>query len=286
MPNLKDLLKKYLNEKEIALAPRSFDIIGNREKAVAIVQIPEELESKKKLIAELITKLNKNVKTVLRKLSGRVGKYRLNRFEILLGNSNTEVIHKEFGYYLKLDPTKVFFSPREATERQRVASQVQPGEKVLVMFSGVAPYIVAIVKKQPSVEKVYGIDINPDAHRYALENARMNKISHKVILVNGDVREVMPKMKEKFDRIVMPLSREGYMYLDLAFDKIKNGGIIHFYYAPAPEEDLFSKAEEIVRKVAKEKGKDVEIIHKVRVLPYGSRSWKICLDIKVFDRTS
>jgi len=281
MANLKDLLKKYLTEKELAIAPRSFDIIGNKEKAVAIVQIPEELEDKKRLIAEIITKLNKNVKTVLRKLSGRKGKYRLYRFELLLGDPNTEVIHKEFNYYLKLDPQKVFFSPREAKERQRIASQVKPKEKVLIMFSGVAPYLTAIIKKQPNVEKVYGIEINPEAHKYALENIRINKVSHKVILINGDVKEIMPKMKGKFDRIAMPLSREGYLYLDLAFEKIKKGGIIHFYYAPAPEEDLFSKAEEIVKEVTSKMNRKVEILERVRVLPYGTRLWKVCLDIRV-----
>ena len=51
--------------------PISFDIIGSREKAVAIVEIPEELKSKENQIAEQILKEHKNVKSVLKKLSER-----------------------------------------------------------------------------------------------------------------------------------------------------------------------------------------------------------------------
>jgi tRNA (guanine37-N1)-methyltransferase len=276
--NLKKQLQEKVSEEELKLMHVSFDIAGSRNKAVAIVDIPKELKSKEKLIAETIMKMNNNVKSVLKKLSERKGEYRLYDFELIVGDTDTEVIHKEHGYTIKLDPQKVFFSPREMTERQRIASQVKPNENVLIMFSGVCPYAICICKKQPLVNKVYGIEINPDAHNYALENVRVNKISHKVILINGDVKEVCPNLKIKFDRIVMPLAREAYKYLDVAIPLLKENGILHFYYI-GPENDLFSEAEEIIRNATEKFDKKIEIINKKKVLPFGSRSWKICLDV-------
>ncbi len=269
-----ELIKDKLAAEELELVPRSYDLIGSRDKLVAIVEIPEELADKKQLIGDAIIKLNKNVKSVLSKLSGRRGTFRLEDLELIAGESNTEVVHKEHGYSIRLDPRKVFFSPRELTERQRIASQVKPNENVLVMFSGAAPYPICIAKKQPLVNKIYGIEINPDAHRYAVENVRINKLSHKIVLINEDVRKVYSKL-QKFDRVVMPFAVGAYEYLDVAFDSIRSNGIIHFYHI-GPESDLFKEAEEKV----KELNKMFEIVKKVKVLPYGTRYWKICLDVR------
>lgn len=42
-----------LDEDKLELVPRSYDVIGSGKKAVAIVEIPEELEDEKKLIGKL-----------------------------------------------------------------------------------------------------------------------------------------------------------------------------------------------------------------------------------------
>ncbi|MEM5797282.1 MAG: class I SAM-dependent methyltransferase family protein [Candidatus Aenigmatarchaeota archaeon] len=273
------LLEGKLNDKELELVPRSYDIIGSKNKAVAIIEIPKEIKNRKELIAEAVMKLNKNVKSVLNKISGRKGTYRLEDLELIAGDNNTEVIHKEHGYLLKLDPRKVFFSPREATERQRVASQVRPGENVLVMFSGIGPYAIAIAKKQPEIEKVYCVEINPDAHEYAEENVRINKLAHKIMLMNDNVKKVSSKLKLKFDRIVMPMAVGGEEFLDVAFKLIKDGGMIHFY-SVGKEDDLFIEAEKTVIQVALSNRKRIKIENRVKVLPFGVRKHKICLDIR------
>lgn len=276
---LANVLKDKLTKDELDLVPRSYDIIGSREKAVAVIEIPEELENRKILIAEAVMKLNKNVRSVLNKISGRKGVFRLEDLELLLGDKNTEVVHKEYGYLIKLDPQKVFFSPRELTERQRIAEQVNAGETILIMFSGSMPYGIAIAKRQPMVKKIYGVEINPEAYEYAKENVIKNKLSHKFVLINDDVRKVCPGL-EKVDRIAMPYSIGAYQYLDSAFGCIKPGGIIHFYHI-APEENLFSEAESFVRSIANDFDRKIQILNRVKVLPFGTRYFKICLDVKV-----
>lgn len=279
MRPLAKFLENQLTKEELEMIPKSYDVVGSEGKSVAIIEIPKELEDKKHLIAEAVMDVNKNVKSVLNKVSGRKGTFRLDELELVAGDEDTEVLHKEYGYMLKLDPQKVFFSPREATDRNRIASLVKPGEIVLVLFSGVAPYPIAIAKKQPGVNKVYGVEINPTAHEYAKDNIRMNKLSHKITVVNDDVKNVDKIFDFKFDRIVMPIAVGGEDYLDEVFSMVKDGGIIHFY-SFGDEKDLFSKAEGFVRDAARRSNIKFIIEERCKVLPFSVRSYKVCLDVK------
>jgi len=253
----------------------SFETIGNKEKAIAIIDSSENLK-KDKLKAQLILKKSKNIKTILLKNSKRKGKLRKREYKLLLGEKNTEVIHKEYGYLLKLDPVKVYFSPRESTERDRISNLVKKNEKILVMFSGIASFIIPIKKKQP-LTKIIGIELNKSAHKYALENIKLNKLSN-VKLYNKDVRKVIPKLKDKFDRILMPLPKTAYKFLDLAFSKIKKNGIIHYYCFGKKEE--YDNIKNKMKEIAKKYKKKIKILRIKKVLPYAPRIYKIVLDIK------
>jgi len=220
------------------------------------------------------------VKSVLKKVSVRKGKLRLRECELITGDENTEVIHKEHGYLLKLDPQKAYFSPREATERQRIAGGVKPNENVLVMFSGVAPMAIAIAKKQPGVRKVYCIEINPDAHKYAKDNIRINKLSHKIYPICGDAKKEVKKLSEKFDRIAMPLPLGAKKFLETAFDCLKREGTIHFY-AVGNGDDLFSNTLADIKGVSQKLKKRIKILKNKKVLQYAPGKWKVCIDFQV-----
>ena len=280
MARLKDLLKGRIPDKLLQLVPRSFDIVGSRMGSVAIVELPDEVKPYAVEVAKAIMSIHKNVKSVLVKASERLGEYRLRRLELVYGDEDTEVFHREHGCVFKLDPRRVYFSPREATERMRIARMVSPGERVLVMFSGVCPYPITIAKTQPLVEVVYGVELNPDAHRYCVENVRLNKVEGKVVPLPGDVREVCPSMEGMFDRVVMPLPKGAHMFLDLAIKCLKHRGVIHFYHW-AREPDLFSEAEELLKKEAERQGCNVKIVGRRRVLPYAPRVWKVRVDAAV-----
>jgi len=276
--NLKEILKDELSEEELKLVPRSLDFIGSKEKAVCIIE-KEKLKDKGKLIAEAVMQLNKNVRTVLARVSERKGVYRLAEYKLIAGDENTEVVHREHGYELKVDPQKVYFSPREGTERQRIAEQIKPNEIVMVMFSGIAPFCIAIAKKQTEVNKIYGVELNPTAHGYAVENVRINKFGHKIVLIQGDVREVCKKYYGKCDRVVMPLPMGAENFLDIAINCLKEEGVIHFYNW-GKEDDLFSNALKLIEKNVKKLNKKFEILNKRKVLQYSPRKWKVCIDFK------
>ena len=275
--NMKDVLRGKLTEDELKRVPRAFDVIGD----VAIIEIPFELKKKRRLIAEALMKVNRHVKTVCDKYGERTGDYRLNSLEVIAGGS-TLTEHRENGCRFRVDVVKAYFSPRESTERVRIAKMIKPGEDVLVMFSGVCPSPVVYAKLQPGLHKAYGVELNPEAHKFALENVRLNRMQTKVVPVLGNVKEVCPRIGIKFDRITMPLPKGAHEFLDTVFEVAKKGGIVHFYHYDR-EDDLYGKAVEYIEKAAEKAHKKVEILDKRKVLPYGPRIWKVCVEFRVLD---
>jgi len=272
--SLKQELEGKIPRGNMGFLRTGFDIIGD----VAIIEIPEELESKKLVIAKALQRSQPHIRAVARKLSEREGKFRLRQLELLVGKS-TETMHRECGCSYRLDVAKAYFSPREATERQRISQQVKTGENVMIFFAGVGPYAIMIAKKQNV--RVLAIEMNPDAVKYMIENVRINGVQDKVEPILGDVKTLARKYYGKCDRVIMPLPKEGYKFLGQAFACMKpRGGVIHFYHY-AHEDDLFSEAEGLVKKAAIKSGRGIRILQRRKVLPYGPRVFKICLDIKV-----
>jgi tRNA (guanine37-N1)-methyltransferase len=252
----------------------AYDIIGNKDKSIALLGV--NVKNPKKTAKEIM-KRHKAVKSVLQKLSERKDTFRLYPCKLLAGDKNTEVIHKEYGCFLKLDPQKAYFSPRESTERQRIAEMVKPREEVLVMFSGVCPYPIAIARKQTLVSKIYAVELNPAAHKYALENIKLNHVDEKIIPILKDVRET--KEIGKVNRIIMPLVEKAIDYLDIAFLHSKKGTIIHLY--GLSKEGQFKDFEEKVKEIAKKYKVKYKIVGRQDVLPYAPRIEKVRLDIKI-----
>jgi len=178
-------------------------------------------------ISDLILRRHKNVKVVALKASAVEGVFRKRRIRILKGEQRTETIHRENGCVFKLDLEKVYFNPKLASERKRVAEKVAAGECVVDMFAGVGTFSILIAKRSPE-SKVIAIDINPDAIFYLRENIRLNKVSN-VSAIQGDVREISEKFAGVADRIIMNLPKESHIFLKDALRMLKNRGIIHFY---------------------------------------------------------
>ncbi|MFQ6009507.1 MAG: class I SAM-dependent methyltransferase family protein [Candidatus Aenigmatarchaeota archaeon] len=251
----------------------AFDVIGSKEKAVAIID--SRPNGKEKQVAKDIMSRYNHIKSVLVKRSPRGGIYRIYNLRIAGGSRKTEVIHKEHGMLFKLDPKKVFFSPRESTERQRLAEKVKKKERVLVMFSGIAPIAIAIAKKQPEAEIVC-IEINNDAVDYANENLRLN-MTYNIRNYCWDVRDAAGL--GRFNRIIMPLPEKAVEYLDVAFKAAKKGAIIHLYGISRQKD--FSDFKEKVKLAAKQHNRKIRVLSSQKVLPYAPYRMKIRLDIKV-----
>ncbi|MBN2459373.1 class I SAM-dependent methyltransferase family protein [Candidatus Woesearchaeota archaeon] len=271
--DLKKVLESKLKPEELELLKRSMDVIGS----IAIIEIPTLLEKKEKLIAEEVLKNNRNIKTVLKK--GRhEGVFRTQKLEYLAGEKTKEAVCKENNVVIKLDVEKVYFSQRLSHERGRIASLVKKPEEVIVMFSGCGPYTCAIAKNTPA-KYVTGVEINPEGHRYELQNILLNKLSSKAKACLGDVKDIMPKLEKKYDRIIMPLPKSAADYLDVALKYANKNAIIHFY--DFQKEGDFEKSIEKIKKACKTAKRKCKILGIVKCGQSSPREFRICVDFEV-----
>ena len=271
--SLKETLKKKLTKKELEKLKKSYDVVGT----IAILEIDDELKRKEKIIAKILLKLRKNVKTVLRKVNGRKGTFRLQEYKFITGEKKFETLYKENNIRLKVNLKNMYFSPRLSNERKRIASLVKKNEDVLVMFSGCAPFPVVIAKNSKAKE-IYGVEINPEAHSYGEENIKLNKIKN-IKLFCGDVKKIVPKLN-KFNRIVMPFPGEGLHYLDIAVKASKKNATIHFY-SFLDEKDIPKKAYNEIKKICNELNKNYKILRHVKVGQFSPRKYRVCVDFKI-----
>jgi tRNA G37 N-methylase Trm5 len=184
MEKIKDSLKKKLSKKELNLIPSSFDVVGS---ILLFSEFPKQLEKKERIIAKAFLDELKNVKTICKKTRVYSGIYRTPKLKIIAGEKNKQTIHKENGILLKIDVEKVYFSTRSSNERLRIAKLIQPNEEILVMFSGSGVY-PCVFAKNSEAKYIYGIEINPIAHKYALENMKLNNLSN-VFFIKNDVKK-------------------------------------------------------------------------------------------------
>jgi len=246
----------------------SFDIIGN----IAILNKISKKEQKKAI--NTILKFNKNIKTILLKADKVSGIYRLPKYRHLAGINTRETLHKESSCLFKLDVEKCYFSPRLSHERLRIAKQVKNNEIILVMFSGIAPFPI-VISRHSKANEIYAVEMNHTAVDYALDNLKLNKINN-IKLFNGNVKKILPKLKHKFDRIIMPAPKNAENYLNLIKNKLKRNTIIHFYDF-CNEKDFPDKSINKIKKIFK-KIKILKIVKCGDISPY---NYRICIDFQV-----
>jgi len=277
---LKENLSKELTKEEFEFVKAAHDNIGT----IAIVEIPQTLEHREKIIAQTLLKTNPQIKTVLKKANIHEGVYRTQKMTYLAGVDTKETIYRENNVLLKLDVEKVYFSVRLGNERKRIMQLVYPGEEILVMFSGAAPYPI-VLSKNTKAKHILGIEINPEGHKYGLENIRLNKVQN-VDLICGDVHKIIPELiakdpnkKLSFDRILMPLPKTADEFLDDALAVSRNGTIIHFY--DFLEIGKFDDALLKIDKACEKREMKHEVLEIVKCGQHAPYIYRICVDFKI-----
>ncbi len=219
--NLKEQLKGIVPTERLNLLSNHFHVIGD----IAIVSIPPELEGCKKDIASAIISRQTSIRTVLSKTSKLAGAKRVASMEVLAGEG-TVTIHREFGFAYRLDVAKVFFNSRLSYERSRIALKVQPGEKVLVPFCGVGPFVVPLAARGTMV---FALESSLEACRWLAENIERNGVKDNVIMIRGDAFSAPYMLKMQFDRAVVPTPYGMDQILEAIVPSVKKGGTVHFY---------------------------------------------------------
>ena len=256
---------------------KGHDILGN----IAILKFDrKDKASRKKKEAERFLKEHKGVRTILEKTEKFHGRLRVPGTRFIAGENTKEALYKENNCLFRLNVETCYFSPRLASERKEIAGMVKKGENVLVMFGGVAPFAIAIANLAKPA-KVVSVELGKECNKYAKENVKRNKVEKIISLIQGDVRRKIPKIKERFDRIVMPRPNLKDSFLDVAFQMIRKNGAIHYY--GFYKED---KADEMKKLIINEAGRakrKVKIARIKKAGDIGVRKFRYRADVKVLN---
>jgi tRNA (guanine37-N1)-methyltransferase len=254
------------------------DVLGfepSYERLGDVVIIDEDDPERARATADAVVASDLPVDTVLNRASKVKGELRVREWDVLAGSS-TETTHREYGCEYRLDVAAVYFSPRLATERHRVSSQVEVGERVLDMFAGVGPFVIPAATRGAAA---VGVDLNPVAVEYMRENAERNGAAERVTAVEGDVRDVATEYEDWADRVVMNLPHSADEFLDAAVRVASDDCVLHFYDIQH-EDDPFGPGERAIR-AAFEPAYDVSVETRHVVRSYAPHEENVCLDVRV-----
>jgi len=198
-----------------------FDVIGD----IAIVNIPSTLQGYEKMIAGAILVHRHGIRTVVKKSRDVAGDFRTAKYTVIAG-TGTVTTHHENGFSYRLDLNTSFFTPRLAHERMRVTGQVQAGERVLVPFSGLGPFVIPAATRGATV---VAVDKNPDACHWLDENIKENRVSGQVTVIMGDAFNPRLLPSGPFDRAIIPAPYGRDEILGLIASRVRIGGMLHLY---------------------------------------------------------
>ncbi|WP_049982325.1 class I SAM-dependent methyltransferase family protein [Halorubrum sp. BV1] len=276
-----DGLRDRIETRDVAERDRQktpADILGfepSVERLGDIVIVDEDDADRAAAIADAVMASDLPCETVLNRASPIEGELRVRRWDVLAGDG-TETVHREYGHEFALDVAEVYFSPRLATERHRVVTQVGADETIVDMFAGVGPYAVPMGSRGADV---VACDLNETAIEYLRENAERNGVADRVTAVAGDVREAATAYADTADRLVMNLPHSADEFLDAAIALAGDDCVLH-YYDIQHEDDPFGPGTDAIRAAAgDEYAVDVDTERVVR--SYAPHEYNVCLDVRL-----
>ncbi len=273
--NLFQVLENKLPPKALANLPRSYDVIGD----IAILEIPNDLFEYRKMIGDSFKLLNPHYNIILAKDGPISNIFRVRDFTILNGGPSTVTEHNEYGCKFRLDPLKVYFSPRLSSERQRVATNIKKGETIVDMFAGVGPFSI-VIARSCDVRKIFGIDINPYATSFMLQNIKINKCQDKIAVILADSTKISYSFSA--DRVIMNLPEKSIDAIPQACQFLKpEGGFIHLYMFSSEGTSIEILSEHIRNKI-KLTGRKLVGLETIRIVKeIGPREQELAFDLKV-----
>jgi len=276
--SVKEALLRELQPDIVGQITKSFDIIGD----VAIISTKGSMSRYRENVVNALHSVHPNIRLILAKVSPVSGVERVASYERWYGSGEPETLHREHGCVYSLDVTKVFFTPRLSTERKRVACLVEPDETVCDLFAGVGPFSVLIAKLQPS-SRVKACDISPEAVAYLKRNIRLNGISGRVEIFQGDAAQVSHEfLRGLCDRVVMNLPERAELYLPAATEVLRSsGGTIHLYLFRRAPQTFEEKISHVTAGLESLGWRNVEVLYHKRVREIGPREFNEVADIKV-----
>ncbi|MCA1811869.1 MAG: class I SAM-dependent methyltransferase family protein [Halobacteriales archaeon] len=250
-------------------APRAFEALGD----IVVVKVPPSQWAHRATLGRALLEFH-GARAVFHD-RGVKDEFRVRDLERIAGAGDPLTQVSENGVRLWVDLSKAYFSPRLAAERARVAAMVRPGEHVVDLFGGVAPFGVQAALKGAQVDSV---DLNPDAVALARRNVEACGVADRVALHEGDAREVA-KALAPADRIFMNLPHGAHKFLDVACRLVKPGGTLHHHEILAV--DAVDKREQALKREMAKLGRPVHAVSIRTVRNYSPTEAHFAIDLRV-----
>jgi tRNA (guanine37-N1)-methyltransferase len=265
LPLSSDLIKRL---------PTSFDVIGS----IILIKLDETLQPYQSIIGEALLKTHAHITSVYR-VDPVEGELRIRPIELIGGRNQTRTIHKEYGLSVEVDIKKTYFNPRLANERRYIASKVKPGEIILDMFTGVAPFPL-MISRYADPELIIAIDKNSNAIKLAEKNVKRNNIDTDVRLICDDARHspiIIKQLNSSPNRIIMNLPFHAIDFFHQAIQCIRKTAVIHFYRIGSDDDITYILNE--IRKIAKSENVNIRIDKKRKIKSYAPHEFYMGIDI-------
>lgn len=257
-----------------------YDIVGD----VAIVRTPIELTD-----AEAILQSDKKLRIVAAAPDTPLeGSERIGTLRVMAGAKRSPLMttHVESNVAFVIDLDRVFFSPRMACERRRIADLVRPSEQVLSLFAGCGPEALLIAART-KCERVVAIDCSPVAiaccrrgvqilERYKPDRARVVHILEADILDSQTCRHILSTAA--YDRIIAPRPKDRqserdhglrFLLVILNIVALSNKSVIVHWtdFVAAPELPTCQRTRDFLDRACQQQGFDCEFLYSARAGP-------------------
>tara|TARA_Y100000766_G_scaffold209669_1_gene181302 strand:+ start:1152 stop:2303 length:1152 start_codon:yes stop_codon:yes gene_type:complete len=209
---------------------------------------------------------------------------RTSQVKMLLGSSG-EVEINDFGVKFWLDVTKVMFSSGNVTERHRIGNIDMSGEIIVDAFAGIGYYSLPMLVRS-NAEHVYACEINPNSIQALQNGAKLNNVSKRLTILEGDNLSTMKQVYSMADRVhlgILPSSEKAWQS---AINCLKSsGGKLHIHMNVEEEKinDFVVYCIDSIAKLAKQLGREgiVSADHVEKVKWYAPRIRHIVIDLSV-----
>src|SRR2546428_2615870 len=237
--------------------------------------MPEELQPYREQIGLAILRWNPNIRVAVQD-HGVKGERRVRSIEVIAGERRTTTVHTEHGLRYRVDLAQAYFSPRLASERERIADLVLEGEVVSDPFAGVGPFAILIAKRgRPKL--VHASDVNPAAVELLRANIGANRVE-RIAAHEGDARRILEEVAP-VDRIILDLPHTAFDQLQDAFAAIGERGVVHACRTLARADE--SAAGGRIRAIAAEAGFHIAALRAHPVRAYSPTQHHVAFDVTV-----
>jgi tRNA G37 N-methylase Trm5 len=162
------ILSQLLPNRNTAAPPTAFEQIGH----VAHFNLKPQHVPYGTLIGQVLVDTNPAIETVVSKVGQVSGPFRTYQLEVLAGPHVTQTTLVEHGLSVALDVATCYWCTRLSGERQVLLSEIQPGQVVADVFSGVGT--LCLLANRDKNCTVLANDWNPSAIEFFHKNIETN----------------------------------------------------------------------------------------------------------------